>query len=57
MVQKMLNDIYRQQLISQGKDPRDVRRNTSKVVPSHLQDRYSSWEEYEDAIHDFLNGN
>ncbi len=53
----MLNDIYRQQLISQGKDPRDVRRNTSKVVPSHLQDRYSSWEEYEDAIHDFLNGN
>ena len=27
-----------------------------KKVPAHLQDRYSTWEEYQDAIADFLNG-
>ena len=27
-----------------------------KEVPVHLQDRYSTWEEYQDAIHEFMNG-
>ena len=27
-----------------------------KEVPAHLQDRYSTWEELQDAVNEFMNG-
>ena len=28
-----------------------------KRVPAHLRDRYSTYEEYREALHDWMNGN
>ena len=44
---------YRQQMIDQGRDPID---RPVREVPAHLQDRFETFEEYQDAIHEMLNG-
>jgi hypothetical protein len=44
---------YRQQMIDQGRDPID---RPVLEVPAPLQDRFATFEEYQDAIHEMLNG-
>jgi len=54
---QMHSNPYVQTLIESGYDASDCRKPAAKQVPAHLQDRYSSYEEYQQAIHDFLNEN
>ena len=44
---------YRQQMIDQGRDLID---RPVLEVPAHLQDRFSSYQEYQEAIAEMLNG-
>ena len=44
---------YRQQIIAQGRDPID---RPVLEVPAHLQDRFKSYAEYQEAIAEMLNG-
>ena len=39
-----------------GEDAGKVSKTSKKEVPDMFKDRYSTYEEYEDAMHDFLNG-
>ena len=41
---------------SKGYTVQECRRPAKKEVPASMRDRYSSYEEYEEALHDFLNG-
>ena len=50
-VQTLLEKGYTVSEIRQAATPSDKR------VPAHLRDRYPTYEAYQDAIHDFLNGN
>jgi hypothetical protein len=50
---------YIAHLQQKGYTEREIRQSMTpapKVVPAHLQDRYDSWEEYQEALADFLNG-
>ena len=49
-VQTLLEKGYTVSEIWQTATPADKR------VPAHLRDRYPTYEAYQDAIHDFLNG-
>lgn len=55
----MSNNPYIAQLQQKGYTESEIRQSmtpVAKVVPAHLQDRYSTWEEYEYAIGEMLNG-
>ena len=41
---------------SKGYTVRECYRPAKKEVPESMKDRYSSYEEYQEALHDFLNG-
>jgi hypothetical protein len=54
------NNVYEEYLVQKGYSLSEIRQipaPADKRVPAHLRDRYSTYEEYRDAIHDFLNGN
>lgn len=53
----MSSNVYTDYIESKGFTVQECNRPAKKQVPAHLQDRYSSYEEYQQAIHDFLNGN
>lgn len=53
----MSNNVYTDYIQSKGYTVAECNRPAQPMVPEHLQDRYSSYEEYQQAIHDFLNGN
>lgn len=56
----MTNNPYIAHLQQKGYTESEIRQSMTpiaKVVPAHLQDRYSTYEEYREAIADFLNGN
>ena len=44
---------YRQQMIDQGRDPID---RPVREVPAQYRDRFESFEEYQEAIAEMLNG-
>ena len=48
---------YTDYIKAKGYTVEECRRPAKREVPSHLQDRYKNYEEYEAAIHEFLNGN
>ena len=55
-------NIYEQQILAKGRDLPAARiakhgEVFNREVPKAFQDRYSSWEAYQEAIADFLNGN
>jgi hypothetical protein len=52
-----MTNVYHDYIESKGFTVKECYRPAKKQVPAHLQDRYSSYEEYQEAIHDFLNGN
>ena len=41
---------------SKGYTVKECRRPAKKEVPANMRHRYSTYEEYEEALHDFLNG-
>ncbi|UNH61131.1 hypothetical protein SSZBM1_14 [Synechococcus phage S-SZBM1] len=49
-------NVYQEYIEEKGFTLAECNRPAKREVPKHLQDRYSSWEEYQEAIHDFLNG-
>ena len=51
---KTTSNPYIAQIYAKGRDY--VPTPAPKVVPAHLQDRYATWEEYQEAIYDMLNG-
>ena len=53
-MKKTLN-IYEQQLIAQGRDLPKAQPSTGKV-PARFADRFATYEEYQEAMADFLNG-
>jgi hypothetical protein len=56
---KNLN-VYEQYLVQKGYTLAEIRQTSpvvDKRVPAHLRDRYDTYEEYQEAIADFLNGN
>jgi hypothetical protein len=44
---------YRLQMIQQGRDPID---RPVREVPARFRDRFATYEEYQEAMADFLNG-
>jgi hypothetical protein len=48
---------YAEYIQAKGYTVRECYRPADQRVPAHLRDRYSSYEEYREAIHDFLNAN
>ena len=51
------NNPYVQTLLEKGYTEAECNAPVKvKEVPARFQDRYSTWEEYQDAIADFLNG-
>ncbi len=56
---KNLN-VYEQYLVQKGYTLAEIRQApkvADKRVPAHLRGRYDTYEEYQEAIADFLNGN
>ena len=49
----MNSNPYRQQMIDQGRDPID---RPVQEVPARYRDRFESFEEYQEAIAEMLNG-
>ena len=41
---------------SKGYTVQECNRPSKKEVPESMKNRYSSYEEYQEALHDFLNG-
>ena len=54
IMKKTLN-VYEQQLIAQGRDLPKAQPSTGKV-PARFADRFATFEEYQEAMADFLNG-
>ena len=52
----MQNNYLTDYIESKGYTVQECRRPAKKEVPANMRDRYSSYEEYEEALHDFLNG-
>ena len=51
---------YEQYLVQKGYSLMEIRQPAKVVdkrVPERLRDRYDTYEQYQEAIHDFLNGN
>jgi len=50
-------NIYEKQLVQKGYTLAEIRRPVARpVVPAHLQDIYPTYDEYREALADFLNG-
>ena len=50
-------NIYEKQLVQKGYTLAELRRPVARPqVPAHLRDIYSTYEEYREALHEFLNG-
>jgi len=52
-----MNSVYHDYIESKGFTVKECYRPAKQEVPDNMKHRYSSWEEYQQAIHDFLNGN
>ena len=52
----MQNNYLTDYIESKGYTVQECRRPAKKEVPANMRDRYSTYEEYEEALHDFLNG-
>ena len=52
----MQNNYLTDYIESKGYTVQECRRPAKKEVPANMRHRYSSYEEYEEALHDFLNG-
>ena len=53
-------NVYETYLVQKGYSLSEIRQMTAvtdKRVPERLRDRYSTYEEYRTAIHNFLNAN
>ena len=55
-IQTMQNNYLTDYIESKGYTVQECYRPAKKEVPANMRDRYSSYEEYEEALHDFLNG-
>jgi len=53
----LMNNVYTDYIESKGYTVAECYRPAKKEVPDNMRDRYSSYEEYQEALHDFLNGN
>lgn len=54
------NNVYEEYLVQKGYSLSEIRQApkvVDKRVPECFRDRYSTYEEYREAIADFLNGN
>jgi len=49
------HNVYEQQLIAKGRDLPKAQPSTGKV-PARFADRFATYEEYQEAMADFLNG-
>lgn len=50
---------YETHFAQKGYTMREIRQDAKpapREVPAHLRDRYSSYEAYQEALHEFLNG-
>ena len=52
----MQNNYLTDYIESKGYTVQECYRPAKKEVPANMRDRYSTYEEYEEALHDFLNG-
>ena len=52
----MQNNYLTDYIESKGYTVQECRRPAKKEVPANMRHRYSTYEEYEEALHDFLNG-
>ena len=52
----MQNNYITDYIKSKGFTVAECNRPAKKEVPANMRDRYSSYEEYQEALHDFLNG-
>ena len=50
------HNVYEQQILAKGRDLPKAQPSTGKV-PARFADRFSTFEEYQEAMADFLNGN
>jgi hypothetical protein len=51
-------NVYEKTLVQKGYTLAEIRRPVARPeVPAHLRDIYPTYDEYRQAIHDFLNGN
>ncbi len=54
------NNVYEEYLVQKGYSLSEIRKApavSDKRVPERFRDRYATYEEYQEAIADFLNGN
>ena len=52
----IMKNVYTDYIESKGYSVQECSRPAKKEVPANMRDRYSSYEEYQEALHDFLNG-
>lgn len=52
----MQKNVYTDYIESKGYTVQECYRPAKKEVPANMRDRYSTYEEYEEALYDFLNG-
>ena len=51
-------NIYEETLVQKGYTLAELRRPVARPeVPEHLRDIYATYDDYREALHDFLNGN
>jgi len=53
---KMSKSVYHDYIEQKGYTVQECYRSAKKEVPDHLKHRYSSYAEYQEALHDYLNG-
>ncbi len=51
-----MQNVYTDYIESKGYTVKECYKPAKKEVPASLRDRYSSYEEYQEAMADFLNG-
>ena len=54
------NNVYEEYLVQKGYSLSEIRQAPAvadKRVPARFRDRYDTYEQYQEAIADFLNGN
>ena len=54
------NNVYEEYLVQKGYSLSEIRQAPAVVdkrVPASMRDRYSTYEQYQESIADFLNGN
>ena len=55
-IQTMQNNYLTDYIESKGYTVQECSKSAKKEVPANMRHRYSSYEEYQEALHDFLNG-